>query len=63
MAEFDTKKMDTAADDALIELEKILEKHPDGAKAIQDWVKKWFPSAGYKRLGKILAERWESKES
>jgi hypothetical protein len=59
MAEFDAKKMNDAANDASLELEKIREKYPDGLKAIEDWAKKWVPSAGYKRLGKVLSGRWE----
>ena len=41
MAEFDSSKMDNAADDASSELEDIREKHPDGVKAVEEWVKKW----------------------
>ncbi|MFC2006769.1 hypothetical protein ACFLUQ_01220 [Chloroflexota bacterium] len=59
MADFDSSKMDNAATEALTELETIIEKHPDGVKAVEEWVKKWVSSAGYKRLGKILAGRWE----
>lgn len=59
MANFDSSKMDNAANDASSELETIREKNPDGVKAVEDWVKKWVSSAGYKRLGKILAGRWE----
>jgi len=59
MAETDSAKMDTAANDASEELDKILEQCPDGVKAVKEWVKKWFLTAGYKRLGKILADRWE----
>ncbi len=59
MAEFDANKMDEAANEASLELEKIVEEYSDGVKAIKDWVKKWVASAGYKRLGKILADRWE----
>ena len=51
--------MDNAANDALLELEDIRKKHPDGLQAIEDWVQKWVSIAGYKRLGKILAGRWE----
>lgn len=58
MAEFDSEKMNNAANDASLELEKIKEKYPDGVKAVEDWVKEWLPSAGYKRLAKILADRW-----
>jgi hypothetical protein len=59
MAEFDAEKMNTAANDAQEEFEKIKETHPEGVKAVEDWVKKWVSSAGYKRIGKILAGRWE----
>jgi len=59
MAETDAQKMDNAANEASEELDKILEQHPDGAQAVKEWVKKWFLKAGYKRLGKILADRWE----
>jgi hypothetical protein len=59
MAEFDAKKMDDAANDASLELEKIREEYEDGVKAVEEWAKKWVPSAGYKRLAKILAGRWE----
>lgn len=59
MPEFDKTKMDNAANDASIELETIRGEHADGVKAVEDWVKKWLPSAGYKRLAKILAGRWE----
>ncbi len=59
MSDFDSSKMDNAANEASLELEDIREKHPDGVKVIEDWVQKWVSSAGYKRLGKILAGRWE----
>ena len=59
MAEFDAKKMNDAANDASLELEGIREEYADGVKAIEDWAKKWVPAAGYKRLAKILAGRWE----
>ena len=58
MAEFDSTKMDSAANEAMLELETIREKNPDGVKAVEDWMKKWVASAGYKRLGKILADKW-----
>ncbi len=58
MSTFDPQAMDKAADDASTELETIREEHPDGVKAVEDWMKKWVASAGYKRLGKILADRW-----
>ena len=58
MAEFDAQKMNDAANDASLEFEKLREEHPDGVEAIQEWMKKWVRSAGYKRLGKILADKW-----
>jgi hypothetical protein len=58
MADFDSSKMDNAANEASLELEAIREEYPEGVKAVEEWVKKWVSSAGYKRLGKILADRW-----
>jgi hypothetical protein len=62
MAEFDPKKMDDAANKASAELDKIKEGHPEGVEAVEAWMKKWVPSAGYKRLGKVLAGRWEAED-
>lgn len=59
MPDFDSSKMDHAANDAAKELESIKEEHPEGVKAVEEWMGKWISSAGYKRLGKILAGRWE----
>ena len=59
MAEFDATKMNDAANDASLELEEIRKDYSDGVKAVEDWAKKWVPAAGYKRLAKILAGRWE----
>ncbi len=59
MSDFDSSKMDNAANEASLELEEVREKHPEGVKAVEDWMKKWISSAGYKRLGKVLAGRWE----
>ncbi len=58
MSDFDPKAMDKAADDASEELETIRDKHQEGVQAVEEWMKKWIPSAGYKRLGKVLADRW-----
>jgi len=52
------QSMDEAASDAMMDLEDIKEKYPDGVTAVEDWMKKWYRSAGYKRLGKILVDRW-----
>ena len=59
MSNFDSSKMDNAANEASLELEEVREKHPDGVQVIEEWVKRWVSSAGYKRLGKILASRWD----
>lgn len=58
MSSSDSQTMDKAADEASTELERIREKYPEGIQAVEDWMKKWIPSAGYKRLGKVLADRW-----
>ena len=58
MSDFNPKIMDKAADDTSAELEVIREKHPDGVQAVEVWMKTWVPSAGYKRLGKVLADKW-----
>ena len=58
MANSSSQSMDEAASDAMMDFEDIKEKYPDGVKAVEDWMKKWFLKAGYKRLGKILADRW-----
>lgn len=50
--------MDNAASDAMMEFVDIKENNPEGVKAVEDWVKKWVSTAGFKRLGKILADRW-----
>lgn len=52
------QSMDDAASNAMMELEDIRGKYPDGVKAVEDWMQKWYRSAGYKRLGRILADRW-----
>ena len=59
MAEFDSSKMDNAANDAAVELETLRKNNSEGVQAVEEWVKKWASSAGYKRLGKIPAGRWE----
>lgn len=51
--------MDDAASEAMMEFGDIKENHPDGVIAVEDWMKKWYLKAGYKRLGKILADRWD----
>ena len=51
MTEFDAAKMDKAAKEADAELEQIKELQPEGIKAVQGWMKKWYLSAGYKTAG------------
>ena len=46
MSDFDPKAMDKAADDASEELDTIREKHSEGVQAVEEWMKKWIPSAG-----------------
>lgn len=53
-----SQSMDNAASDAMMEFVDIKEDNPEGVKAVEDWVKKWVSTAGFKRLGKILADRW-----
>lgn len=53
------QSMDDAASEAMMEFGDIKENHPDGVIAVEDWMKKWYLKAGYKRLGKILADRWD----
>ena len=59
MSDFDSSKMDNAANEASLELEEVRDRYPDVVKAVEDWMKKWIPSAGYKRLGKVLTGRWD----
>ncbi len=59
MPDSSSQSMDDAANDASIELEAVRKEHPDGLQAVEDWMKKWVPLAGYKRLGKILADKWK----
>ena len=58
MADFDSSKMDSAANAAAEELEILRESNPEGVKVVEEWVKKWVSTAGYKRLGKVLADKW-----
>ena len=58
MSDFDPTEMNKAADNASLEIEEIREEHPEGLKAVEDWMKKWTSKAGYKRLGKILTDKW-----
>ena len=51
---FDYEKMNTAADEALHELEELEKTHTVDLKDIAAWYKKWYLKAGYKRLTRGL---------
>jgi hypothetical protein len=50
-------KMDAAANEAKAELDcRVINTSSDPVKGIANWLKKWYPLAGYKRLSRILIE-------
>ena len=57
---FDTSSFDQAAEEAKKDFDKIFgEMTPDEKAAvskIQSWIKRWFMSAGLKRLMRILRD-------
>jgi len=53
--EEDKTKMDKAAEEAAEELKPIIAQYPDAAEAVGNWMKKWTPTAGLKRLGRLLS--------
>lgn len=55
---FDKKAMDEAANDASLEWAKIQEKYPEVTQEISDFMNEWYMKAGWKRLAKIIADRW-----
>lgn len=59
MATEDMMKMDMAADAAEQELRMKLEQDKalqEAIKVLASWWKKWFMTAGHKRLGRIIAK-------
>jgi hypothetical protein len=51
------EKMDTAAGEARKDLDpKTIDTSSDPVKEVANWMKKWYPEAGYKRLSKALIE-------
>ena len=51
------EKMDAAAGEARKELDpKSINASSDPVKQVANWMKKWYPEAGYKRLSKVLIE-------
>ena len=51
------EKMDAAAGEARKELDpKSINTSSDPVKCVANWMKKWYPEAGYKRLSKVLIE-------
>lgn len=51
----DRQKMDTAATDAQMELADG-DISEDALRVVANWWKKWYLSAGHKRLARILLE-------
>ena len=61
MVNVDTKnameQMDAAVQEARQELDpKAINAAADPVREVANWMKKWYPSAGYKRLSKVLIE-------
>ena len=53
----ENQEMETAAGEARKELDpKTINASSDPVKDIANWMKKWYPEAGYKRLSKVLIE-------
>jgi hypothetical protein len=51
------QKMDAAASEARKDLDpKTINSSSDPMKEVANWMKKWYPEAGYKRLSKVLIE-------
>ena len=51
------EKMDAAAGEARKDLDpKTINTSSDPVKEVANWMKKWYPEAGYKRLSKVLIE-------
>jgi hypothetical protein len=51
------EKMEAAAGEARRELDpKTINGSSDPVKQVANWMKKWYPEAGYKRLSKVLIE-------
>ena len=51
------EKIESAATEARKELDpKTINASSDPVKEVANWMKKWYPDAGYKRLSKILIE-------
>jgi len=56
----DTSSFDQAAEEAKVDFDKLVESMTPEEKAvvlkIQSWIKKWFMSAGLKRLMRIIRD-------
>jgi hypothetical protein len=51
------EKMDAAAGEARKGLDpKTINASSDPVKEVANWMNKWYPEAGYKRLSKVLIE-------
>ena len=49
-------KMDAAAAEAKLDLAETIIIKAGTGKDVAKWMEKWFPTAGYKRLSRILVE-------
>lgn len=56
MSDEDRQAMDNAAAEAEKELEGI---DDNALKLVGSWVKRWYLTAGYKRLGRVLLKHAE----
>ena len=51
------EQMDAAANEARKELDpKTINTASDPVKEVANWMKRWYPEAGYKRLSRVLIE-------
>jgi hypothetical protein len=51
------EKMERSASEARKDLDpKTINASSDPVKEVANWMKKWYPEAGYKRLSKVLIE-------
>ena len=51
-----TAKMDAAATEAKTDLADNIIIKSGAGKDVANWMEKWYPTAGYKRLARILVE-------
>ena len=61
--EQDKQKMDNAAADAQNALMEMDDLDDATLRELGNWLREWVPKAGYKRLGRILCEFADKKET